>query len=57
MALEIKKLLKQFGSRRVLDEIDLKVSQGEILFVLGKSGTGKSVLLKNIVGLLRPDGG
>src|SRR4051812_42583463 len=57
MALEIKNLTKQFGSRKVLDGISLKVAPGEILFVLGKSGTGKSVLLKNIVGLLKPDGG
>jgi phospholipid/cholesterol/gamma-HCH transport system ATP-binding protein len=57
MSLEIKKLTKQFGERRVLNEIDLHIPEGEILFILGKSGTGKSVLLKNIVGLLKPDGG
>lgn len=57
MAIELRKLTKSFGSRVVLNGIDLKVPQGQILFVLGRSGTGKSVMLKNIVGLLRPDSG
>jgi phospholipid/cholesterol/gamma-HCH transport system ATP-binding protein len=50
-------LVKRFGDRTVLKGISFEVSRGEILFVLGTSGTGKSVLLKNIVGLLRPDQG
>ncbi len=57
MGLEIKNLQKSFGAKTVLDGIDLKLNKGEILFILGRSGTGKSVLLKNIVGLMRPDGG
>lgn len=57
MSLDIKKLVKRFGSLTVLDGIDIELKKGEILFVLGRSGTGKSVLLKNIVGLLKPDGG
>ncbi len=57
MALQIKNLRKSFSGRKVLDGIDLSVSDGEIVFVLGRSGTGKSVLLKNIVGLLSPDSG
>jgi phospholipid/cholesterol/gamma-HCH transport system ATP-binding protein len=49
--------VKAFGSREVLKGISLLVNEGEILFILGTSGTGKSVLLKNLVGLLRPDQG
>lgn len=48
---------KSFGAREVLKNISFKVSEGEILFILGTSGTGKSVLLKNIVGLLQPTSG
>lgn len=55
--IEFKDLVKKFGQRTVLDKISLKVDQGQIVFILGTSGTGKSVLLKNIVGLLRPDFG
>lgn len=55
--IEFKNLVKKFGSRAVLNGISLKVEKGEILFVLGTSGTGKSVLLKNIVGLMTPDDG
>ncbi len=50
-------VIKSFGDRRVLDSISFEVKSGEILFILGTSGTGKSVLLKNIVGLLRPTSG
>ncbi|MBK9324587.1 MAG: ABC transporter ATP-binding protein [Bdellovibrionaceae bacterium] len=55
--IRFKNLVKRFGERTVLRGISLDVRQGEILFILGTSGTGKSVLLKNIVGLLRPDEG
>ncbi len=57
MSLEIKNLKKKFGERTVLDGISFIIPPGDILFILGTSGTGKSVLLKNIVGLLKPDGG
>jgi phospholipid/cholesterol/gamma-HCH transport system ATP-binding protein len=50
-------LHKSFGSRTVLNGIDLTVTRGETLAVLGRSGTGKSVLLKLIVGLQQPDSG
>lgn len=50
-------LVKKFGERTVLNGISLSVQEGEIVFILGTSGTGKSVLLKNIVGLLKPDSG
>jgi len=50
-------LHKSFGTQRVLDGINLSVSRGETVAVLGRSGTGKSVLLKLIIGLLQPDSG
>jgi len=53
----IKALRKSFGSQVVLKGIDLAVSHGETLAVLGQSGTGKSVLLKLIIGLEKPDAG
>ncbi|MBE9602898.1 ABC transporter ATP-binding protein [Pedobacter sp. MC2016-24] len=55
--IEIKGLMKSFGNFHVLKGIDLDVYKGENLVVLGKSGTGKSVLIKIIVGLLTPDAG
>ena len=55
--LEVHDLHKSFGSQRVLDGVNLTVEHGETVVVLGRSGTGKSVLLKHIVGLLRPDEG
>src|SRR5580698_5909611 len=53
----IKGLRKSFGEQQVLKGIDLTVEKGEILAVLGKSGTGKSVLLKLLIGLQKPDSG
>ncbi|MBL7544691.1 MAG: ABC transporter ATP-binding protein [Bdellovibrionaceae bacterium] len=55
--IKYKNLVKSFGTRTVLKGIDLHIKAGEIVFILGTSGTGKSVLLKNTVGLLRPDSG
>lgn len=55
--IQYKKLVKSFGTRTVLKGIDLHIRAGEIVFILGTSGTGKSVLLKNTVGLLKPDSG
>lgn len=55
--IEIQNLSKSFGSLNVLDEVSIDVNVGENLVVFGKSGSGKSVLLKCIVGLLKPDGG
>ena len=48
---------KAFGALRVLDDVSLEIPAGEATVVLGRSGTGKSVLLKHIVGLLHPDAG
>jgi phospholipid/cholesterol/gamma-HCH transport system ATP-binding protein len=53
----VQDLHKSFGDQTVLNGIDLSASQGEIVAVLGRSGTGKSVLLKLMVGLQKPDSG
>jgi phospholipid/cholesterol/gamma-HCH transport system ATP-binding protein len=50
-------LKKAFGPKRVFDDLTLSVFAGETLVVIGGSGTGKSVLLKCLIGLLRPDAG
>jgi phospholipid/cholesterol/gamma-HCH transport system ATP-binding protein len=55
--IEIKGLYKSFGSYHVLKGVDLHLNKRENLVVLGKSGTGKSVLIKILVGLLTPDQG
>ncbi len=54
---EIEHLRKTFGTNEVLKDINLKIVKGENLVVLGKSGSGKSVLIKCIVGLIAPDEG
>jgi len=56
-AVAVKGLRKSFGSQTVLNGIDLAVMQGETMAVLGRSGTGKSVLLKLLIGLQQPDSG
>jgi len=56
-AVAVEHLRKSFGSQTVLNGISLTVSRGETLAVLGRSGTGKSVLLKLIIGLEKPDSG
>ncbi|HYU35413.1 MAG TPA: ABC transporter ATP-binding protein [Thermoanaerobaculia bacterium] len=53
----IRDLHKSFGPKLVLDGVDLEVAPGESLVIIGGSGTGKSVLLKHVVGLLKPDTG
>jgi len=55
--ISIRGLYKAFGDLQVLKGIDLDVNKGENLVVLGRSGTGKSVLIKILVGLLKPDKG
>lgn len=55
--IEINNLKKSFGSQEVLKDVSLKLFNGENLVVLGKSGSGKSVLIKCIVCLLNPDNG
>ena len=56
-SLVIRGLHKSFGSQKVLDGVDLKADRGQTVVVLGRSGTGKSVLLRLIVGLQQPDSG
>ncbi len=55
--IEIKSLHKSFGSNSVLKGVNLNIENGETLVIIGRSGCGKSVLIKHIVGLLRPDSG
>jgi phospholipid/cholesterol/gamma-HCH transport system ATP-binding protein len=55
--IEIRNLYKSFGNKHVLNGVDLDIKQGESLVVIGGSGTGKSVLIKCIQGLLSPDAG
>ncbi|HTK30428.1 MAG TPA: ABC transporter ATP-binding protein [Candidatus Saccharimonadaceae bacterium] len=55
--IQIRGLKKRLGQKQVLDGIDLDIQKGETLVVLGPSGTGKSVLLKHIIGLMQPDSG
>lgn len=55
--IRIEHLTKSFNGQVVLDDINLEIAKGEILVVLGESGAGKSVLLKQMIGLLKPDKG
>src|SRR5688500_11413674 len=57
VVISIRDLHKSFGDNHVLQGIDLDVYKGENVVVLGRSGTGKSVLIKIICGLLKPDSG
>jgi phospholipid/cholesterol/gamma-HCH transport system ATP-binding protein len=55
--IEFQKVSKRFNNHVVLDQVDLTIYDGEISTIIGKSGSGKSVLLKHIIGLLTPDEG
>jgi phospholipid/cholesterol/gamma-HCH transport system ATP-binding protein len=55
--IEIKNLHKSFGDNRVLQGVNLEIETGETIVIIGRSGCGKSVLIKHIVGLLYPDEG
>jgi phospholipid/cholesterol/gamma-HCH transport system ATP-binding protein len=55
--ISIRGLEKSFGPKRVLDSLDIDVARGEAVVIIGGSGSGKSVLLKHIIGLLKPDAG
>jgi phospholipid/cholesterol/gamma-HCH transport system ATP-binding protein len=55
--LELRSIQKSFGSKEVLKDVSFEVPQGGIVSILGRSGTGKSVLLRCVVGLYRPDHG
>ena len=53
--IELRNVHKAFGKQVVLNGVDFEVREGETVALLGPSGTGKSVLLKHIIGLIRPD--
>lgn len=55
--IEIKEVYKSFGNNQVLNGVDLNINKGETIVILGRSGCGKSVLLKHIIGLMKPDKG
>ena len=55
--IEIIKLYKSFGEKNVLRGVNLSINRGETVVIIGGSGTGKSVLMKHLVGLIKPDSG
>jgi phospholipid/cholesterol/gamma-HCH transport system ATP-binding protein len=55
--IEFKNVYKSFGDKSVLRGLELTVREGEVFFLIGTSGVGKSVAIKQLVGLMRPDGG
>jgi phospholipid/cholesterol/gamma-HCH transport system ATP-binding protein len=55
--IKIVDLYKSFGTNKVLQGVDLEIRHGEIMVVIGQSGSGKSVLLKHLIGILKPDRG
>jgi phospholipid/cholesterol/gamma-HCH transport system ATP-binding protein len=55
--IEVRDLKKSFGPQPILDGVSFSISEGESLVIVGRSGGGKSVLLKHIIGLLQPDSG
>jgi phospholipid/cholesterol/gamma-HCH transport system ATP-binding protein len=57
IAVEFKNVMKSFGAKRVLNDVSFHIDQGQALCLLGRSGTGKSVTLKLIMALMRPDSG
>ena len=55
--IEVRDLEKSFGSQKILDGVSLRIETGESVVIIGRSGGGKSVLLKHLIGLLTPDSG
>lgn len=55
--IEVRDLTKRFGPQLILDGVSFQIEEGESLVIMGRSGGGKSVLLKHIIGLLRPESG
>lgn len=55
--IEIKNVYKRFGNQEVLKGLSLNIPKGQVTVIIGRSGGGKSVLLKHIIGLLKPDSG
>ena len=56
-AIDLVHVSKAFGAHRVLDDVSLRIDAGRTTVIVGPSGTGKSVLLKHVVGLMQPDAG
>ena len=55
--IEVRDLTKSFGAQKILDGVSLRIETGESVVIIGRSGGGKSVLLKHLIGLLKPDSG
>lgn len=55
--IETRDLKRKFGSQTILDGVDIRIESGESAVIIGRSGGGKSVLLKHLIGLLQPDSG
>jgi len=55
--IEVRHLQRHFGEQRVLDDVSFRIENGESVAIIGRSGCGKSVLLKHLIGLLKPDAG
>jgi phospholipid/cholesterol/gamma-HCH transport system ATP-binding protein len=55
--IEVRDLKKSFGAHSILDGVNLRIESGESVVIIGRSGGGKSVLLKHLIGLLKPDSG
>ena len=57
VVISVKNLVKNFGSRRILNGVSLEIYQGETLVIMGGSGCGKSTFLRHLIGAVRPDSG
>jgi phospholipid/cholesterol/gamma-HCH transport system ATP-binding protein len=57
LVISFRQVSKSFGDKQVLREVSFDVNAGEVFFIIGASGVGKSVLIKQLIGLLRPDSG
>lgn len=55
--IKVEHIYKSFGHKPVLQDVSLEIQEGETLAIIGRSGSGKSVLMKNLIGLLKPDRG
>jgi phospholipid/cholesterol/gamma-HCH transport system ATP-binding protein len=55
--IEVRDLTRSFGSHKILDGVSLWIEKGESVVIIGRSGGGKSILLKHLIGLLKPDAG
>jgi phospholipid/cholesterol/gamma-HCH transport system ATP-binding protein len=55
--ISFRNVFKSFGPKKVLNDVSFDIADGEVFFIIGASGVGKSVLIKHLIGLLRPDAG